>query len=163
MQARTVNPAYYFSKCKDLQGLTALHHGAGNGRIAICSFLVEEVGVDINPKSTEKGSFIVALFIFCIFILDLLLFSLFLWPESKGFCYCIRVVDNSHYSCGLNLHPGVTPLLYAASMGQLVTAKYLIVRGAEIKVRDFEGFTCLHYAAREGRVFKSIVIMLFCD
>ena len=56
-----------------------------------------------------------------------------------------------------------TPLLYACSMGRTKMVKYLISRGANIYARvnyykGERGFTCLHYAARNG--YKDILLIL---
>ncbi|KAL8530376.1 hypothetical protein ACS0TY_007422 [Phlomoides rotata] len=72
-------------------GFRALH-SAILGKLEMCKFLVEEVGVDIDVK-TDRG---------------------------------------------------VTPLIIAAMGGKVDIAKYLISRGADITMTDYNGCTALH-------------------
>lgn len=48
--------------------------------------------------------------------------------------------------------PGATPLHRAAAMGLTTAIQTLLLCGADVKARDTQGETALHYAVREGHL-----------
>ncbi|GFP90881.1 ankyrin repeat domain-containing protein 29 [Phtheirospermum japonicum] len=63
---------------------------------------------------------------------------------------CRFLIENVKLDVDFKCHLGDTPLLFAASAGHFKVAKYLIIRGADVKMSDSNGYTCLHMAANLG-------------
>lgn len=49
-------------------------------------------------------------------------------------------------------HRGLTPLMYAAKVGNLEIIKYLLDKGANINSQDDYGYTALHYAVEDNKL-----------
>ncbi|RLN29219.1 hypothetical protein C2845_PM05G02590 [Panicum miliaceum] len=43
-------------EAKDASGRNALHFAAGKGHLAVCRFLVEDLGLDVNSTAAESGT-----------------------------------------------------------------------------------------------------------
>ncbi|GFP99379.1 ankyrin repeat and socs box protein 3 [Phtheirospermum japonicum] len=65
---------------------------------------------------------------------------------------CRFLIDNVKIDVDFKCHLGYTPLLFAARDRHFNVVKYLIIRGADVKMSDYEGMTCLHMAAILGDI-----------
>ncbi|KAM0870981.1 hypothetical protein ACQ4PT_039674 [Festuca glaucescens] len=110
-----------------LKGVSALHIAALRGRLEICSYLVEGLGVDANVAD-EYGRT-----------------PLFLTTLSKKVCCATYLLDhgaNPDKSC----HDGISPLHQATVSGDCKMVKLLLAKGAYVDLEAHCG-TPLHVAA----------------
>ncbi|KAL8055142.1 hypothetical protein ABFX02_04G037400 [Erythranthe guttata] len=72
------------------------------------------------------------------------------YAAENGFIHiCKFLIDNVKVDINIKSEIGDTPLLNAVAMGNISTAKYLLIRGADITIADSKGMTSLHYAAEK--------------
>ncbi|KAK6141596.1 hypothetical protein DH2020_024664 [Rehmannia glutinosa] len=62
---------------------------------------------------------------------------------------CRFLIEKVNLDVNIKTDRGDSPLLLAASKGHINTAKYFIIRGADITMRGYQGTTCLHLAAEK--------------
>ncbi|KAK6164576.1 hypothetical protein DH2020_001440 [Rehmannia glutinosa] len=63
---------------------------------------------------------------------------------------CRFLIEKVNLDVNIKTDRGDSPLLVAASKGHFNTAKYFIIRGADITMSGYQGTTCLHLAAEKG-------------
>ncbi|KAL3647773.1 hypothetical protein CASFOL_008741 [Castilleja foliolosa] len=71
---------------------------------------------------------------------------------------CRFLIEEVKLNIDFKTDKGDSPLILAALKGQFKAAKYLINRGADVKMGGYRGITCLHIAASNGN--KEIMQLL---
>ncbi|KAK2806696.1 hypothetical protein FQN49_008799, partial [Arthroderma sp. PD_2] len=122
-----------YSKLKDGQGQTVLHHASWAGSTTVVKSWVQR-GMDVSERDNDGN---LALHL----------------AACMGFELIVQLLldfDISLVSAkGCN---GSTPLHYAAMGGHEAVVQMLVVRGADEQVKDRIGWIPLHYAAGSGNV-----------
>lgn len=118
---------------RDANKRTALHFAAREGRTDVCQFLIDQLGLPVDPKDEDGNASFAS---FC---------TLMQTPP----CMAVSVCMPSHLYTALS-SLGETPLVHAARQGHLDTANYLLDHGADPSVASCLGATALHHAAGIG-------------
>ncbi|KAL6847066.1 hypothetical protein ACP4OV_022919 [Aristida adscensionis] len=117
---------------KDCIGRNALHYAAPQGHLAICKFLVEEVGIDVNSRSLEGQT-----------------------PMQLTAAEGDRNVPVLRYLLDCGGDPaapgcnGTTPLHRAAEFGHCEAVRLLLSKGVPVDPVDHRGTPLLLAATRD--------------
>ena len=119
-KAKDVNPA-------QLNGTTPLHRASEKGQLGIVKMIAEEA----NKRHDMEND-----------------------KSTKGVAACSTEDKYFSFACDLNLNVsdqfGRTPLYLAAMNNHADVCRYLILRGADLSIRDVNWWTPLHIAVMKG-------------
>ncbi|KAM0868088.1 hypothetical protein ACQ4PT_041562 [Festuca glaucescens] len=117
--------------------MNALHAAVrGLGKLAVCRYLVDDVGMDVNMWDTSPSNPPL---------------HLLLRIQHSISSLMVNCIDSPACALGKN-----TPLEHAVSGGNLPAVRFLLDHGADLHQENEEGFTVLHLAAMKGKINKLV-------
>ncbi|WVZ91129.1 hypothetical protein U9M48_037341 [Paspalum notatum var. saurae] len=111
-------------------GQNALHLAAASGRLEVCRFLVEELGLGLNSCCASGGSPVI-------------------YAASNGMESVLRYLIDRGADPGMPDSMGCTPLHYAAEEGHCESVRTLLSKGVDVDPLHIFG-TPLHWATALG-------------
>lgn len=125
-------------RTKDDDGRTVLHLAAGSGHLHVCSYLVQQLKLNVNVKD-DKGDTPLNLAILI-----------------EQYDTSVYLLDHGAWPTALN-NQGFTALHHATSGGKKLLVQLLILRGADVDAYLYVG-TPLYSAVARGK--KDVVEFL---